>query len=123
MSCLKRRFAPPASGGAGYPGHVEKRSTASNDSPIYSTINTTTEDDLLTYYDTYSSASYNQGPDPYSSNPVLSGSSLVGPDQDVDHWTIQSGQSGSEYAKLQYTKKSNGELFRAAKLRRCGKEF
>lgn len=85
----------------------------SNGSPIYSTINTTAEDDLLTYYDTYSSTSYKQGPDPYSSNPGLSGSGLVGPDQDVDHWTIQSGQSGSEYAKLQYTKKSNGELFRA----------
>ncbi|TNN01716.1 hypothetical protein fugu_011098 [Takifugu bimaculatus] len=99
-----------ASGGAGYPCHMEKRSTASHDSPIYSTINTTAEDDLLTYYDTYSSASYNQGPDPYSSNPVLSGSSLVGPDQDVDHWTIQSGQSDSEYAKLQYTKKSNDKL-------------
>lgn len=112
MSWLKRRLAPPAVGAASYPCQTEKRSTASNDSPIYSTINTTAEDDLLTYYDTYSSASYTQGPDPYSSNPVLSGSGPVGPDQDVDHWTIQSGQSGSEYAKLQYTKKSNGEPFR-----------
>ncbi|CAG08901.1 unnamed protein product, partial [Tetraodon nigroviridis] len=96
-----------AVGAASYPCHTEKRSTASNDSPIYSTINTTAEDDLLTYYDTYSSASYNQGPDPYSSNPGLSGSEPMGPNQDADHWTIQSGQSGSEYAKLQYTKKSN----------------
>uniref|UniRef100_A0A4W6FL72 Roundabout guidance receptor 3 n=1 Tax=Lates calcarifer TaxID=8187 RepID=A0A4W6FL72_LATCA len=94
-----------------YPNQSEKHSTASNDSPIYSTINTAAEDDLLAYYDTYSSTSYNQGPDPYSSNPVLSNSRLVGLEQDLDQWTIQSGQSGSEYAKLQYTKKSNGEGF------------
>ncbi|XP_061575528.1 roundabout homolog 2 isoform X1 [Cololabis saira] len=93
-----------------YPSQTEKRSTASNDSPIYSTINTTAEDDLLAYYDTYSSMSYNQGPDPYSSNPVLSNSDLAGLEQDLDRWTIQSGQSGSEYAKLQYTKRSNDKL-------------
>ncbi|XP_040902097.1 roundabout homolog 2 [Toxotes jaculatrix] len=93
-----------------YPNQSEKRSTASNDSPIYSTINTAAEDDLLAYYDTYSSTSYTQGPDPYSSNPVLSNSGLVGLEQDLDQWTIQSGQSGSEYAKLQYTKKSNDKL-------------
>ncbi|XP_047191751.1 roundabout homolog 2 isoform X3 [Scophthalmus maximus] len=95
---------------ANYPTQSEKHSTASNDSPIYSTINTAAEDDLLAYYDTYSSTSYNQGPDPYSSNPVLSNSGLVGLGQDLDQWTIQSGQSGSEYAKLQYTKKSNDKL-------------
>uniref|UniRef100_A0AAQ5Y1L1 Roundabout, axon guidance receptor, homolog 3 (Drosophila) n=1 Tax=Amphiprion ocellaris TaxID=80972 RepID=A0AAQ5Y1L1_AMPOC len=93
-----------------YPNQTEKRSTASNDSPIYSTINTTAEDDLLAYYDTYSSTSYNQGPDPYSSNPVLANSALVGLEKDLDQWTIQSGQSGSEYAKLQYTKKNNDKL-------------
>ncbi|XP_056296813.1 roundabout homolog 2-like isoform X2 [Pseudoliparis swirei] len=93
-----------------YPNQSEKRSTASNDSPIYSTINTAAEDDLLAYYDTYSSTSYNQGPDPYSSNPVLSNAGLVGLELDLDQWTIQSGQSGSEYAKLQYTKKSNDKL-------------
>uniref|UniRef100_A0AAQ5YMW9 Roundabout, axon guidance receptor, homolog 3 (Drosophila) n=1 Tax=Amphiprion ocellaris TaxID=80972 RepID=A0AAQ5YMW9_AMPOC len=74
-----------------YPNQTEKRSTASNDSPIYSTINTTAEDDLLAYYDTYSSTSYNQGPDPYSSNPVLANSALVGLEKDLDQWTIQSG--------------------------------
>lgn len=99
-------FCCSAVGIMNYPTQSEKRSTASNDSPIYSTINTAVEDDLLAYYDTYSSTSYNQGPDPYSSNPVLSNSGL---EQDLDQWTIQSGQSGSEYAKLQYTKKSNGE--------------
>ncbi|KAK5616406.1 hypothetical protein CRENBAI_011715 [Crenichthys baileyi] len=93
-----------------YPSQTEKRSTASNDSPIYSTINTAAEDDLLAYYDTYSSVSYNQGPDPYSSNPALSNAGIMGLDQDLDRWTIQSGQSGSEYAKLQYTKKNNDKL-------------
>ncbi|CAG6001558.1 unnamed protein product [Menidia menidia] len=95
-----------------YPTQTGKRSAASNESPIYSTINTTAEDDLLAYYDTYSSVSFNQGPDPYSSNPVLSNSGLVGLglEQDLDRWTIQSCQSGSEYAKLQYTKKSNDKL-------------
>uniref|UniRef100_A0AAX7V510 Roundabout, axon guidance receptor, homolog 3 (Drosophila) n=1 Tax=Astatotilapia calliptera TaxID=8154 RepID=A0AAX7V510_ASTCA len=90
-----------------YPNQSEKHSAASNDSPIYSTINTTAEDDLLAYYDTYSSTSYNQGPDPYSSNPILSNSGFGGLEQDLDHWTIKSGHSGSEYAKLQYSKKSN----------------
>ncbi|XP_049926391.1 roundabout homolog 2 isoform X3 [Epinephelus moara] len=93
-----------------YQNQSEKHSTASNDSPIYSTINTAAEDDLLAYYDTYSSTSYNQGPDPYSSNPVLSNVGLAGLERDLDQWTIQSGQSGSEYAKLQYTKKSNDKL-------------
>uniref|UniRef100_A0A3B4GEW1 Roundabout homolog 2-like n=1 Tax=Pundamilia nyererei TaxID=303518 RepID=A0A3B4GEW1_9CICH len=93
-----------------YPNQSEKHSAASNDSPIYSTINTTAEDDLLAYYDTYSSTSYNQGPDPYSSNPVLSNSGFGGLEQDLDHWTIKSGHSGSEYAKLQYSKKSNDKL-------------
>ncbi|XP_041667610.1 roundabout homolog 2 [Cheilinus undulatus] len=95
-----------------YPNQTEKRSTASTDSPIYSTINTAAEDDLLAYYDTYSSTSYNQGPDPYSSNPVLSNGGLVGLEQDLDQWTLQSGQSGAEYAKLQYTKKSNDKLIK-----------
>ncbi|XP_054901504.1 roundabout homolog 2 [Poeciliopsis prolifica] len=93
-----------------YPSQTEKRSTASNDSPIYSTINTAAEDDLLAYYDTYSSVPFNQGPDPYSSNPVLPSAGILGLEQDLDRWTIQSGQSGSEYAKLQYTKKSNDKL-------------
>ncbi|XP_034025004.1 roundabout homolog 2-like isoform X2 [Thalassophryne amazonica] len=92
-----------------YPNQSEKHSATSNDSPIYSTINATAEDDLLAYYDTYST-SYNQGPDPYSSNPVLSNSGFVGLDHDLDQWTIQSGHSGSEYAKLQYTKKTGDKL-------------
>ncbi|XP_034053795.1 roundabout homolog 2 isoform X1 [Gymnodraco acuticeps] len=93
-----------------YPNHTAKHSTGSNDSPIYSTINPTAEDDLLAYYDTYSSASFNKGPDPYCSNPILSNNGLVGLELDLDQWTIQSGQSGSEYAKLQYSKKNTDKL-------------
>ncbi|XP_068173248.1 roundabout homolog 2 isoform X2 [Antennarius striatus] len=92
-----------------YPNQLEKRSTASNDSPIYSTINTAAEEDLLAYYDTYSSTSYTQGPDPYSSTPILSNNGLAGLGS-LDQWTIQSGQSGSEYAKLQYSRKSSDKL-------------
>ncbi|XP_019729819.1 roundabout homolog 2 isoform X2 [Hippocampus comes] len=90
--------------------HSEKRNMASGDSPIYSTINAAAEEDLLSYYDTYSSASYKQGPDPYSSSPALSNSGLVALEQDLDQWTAQSGNSTSEYAKLHYTKKSNEKL-------------
>ncbi|KAM9801671.1 roundabout homolog 2 [Neosynchiropus ocellatus] len=90
-----------------FPTHSEKHSMASNDSPIYSTINTAVDDELLAYYDTYTSATYKQGPDPYSSNPVLSNKAL---EQDLDQWTLQSAKSGSEYAKLQYNKKSNDKL-------------
>ncbi|XP_077397003.1 roundabout homolog 2 [Festucalex cinctus] len=94
--------------------HSEKHKMASSDSPIYSTINAAAagegEEDLLSYYDTYSSASYRQGPDPYSSSPALSNGGLVALEQDLDQWTIQSGHSTSEYAKLHYSKKSNEKL-------------
>nr|XP_057935820.1 roundabout homolog 2 isoform X2 [Doryrhamphus excisus] len=96
--------------------HPEKH----NDSPIYSTINTAAEEDLLTYYDTYSSTSYNQGPDPYSSTPALSDGGLVGLEEDLDQWTIRSGCSTSEYAKLQYSKKNNDK---ALKQRSSGSVF
>ncbi|XP_049582637.1 roundabout homolog 2 isoform X1 [Syngnathus scovelli] len=86
-----------------------KHNMASNDSPIYSTINVANEEDLLSYYDTYSSASYKAGPDPYSSSPALSNSGLVALEQDPDQWTIQSGHSTTEYAKLHYSKKSSNE--------------
>ncbi|XP_077422111.1 roundabout homolog 2 isoform X2 [Vanacampus margaritifer] len=92
--------------------HSEKHNMASSDSPIYSTINAAAaaEEDLLSYYDTYSSASYKQGPDPYSSSPALSNSGLVALEQDLDQWTIRSGHSTSEYAKLHYSKKSSEKL-------------
>ncbi|XP_038817142.1 roundabout homolog 2-like isoform X3 [Salvelinus namaycush] len=50
-----------------------------------------------------------QGPDSYASTPVLSNSGLFGLVQDLDQWTIQSGQS-VEYAKMQYARTSNAKL-------------
>ncbi|XP_059932178.1 roundabout homolog 2-like [Gadus macrocephalus] len=87
----------------------EKYSSKSSDSPIYSTINTAAEEDLLTYYDTYSSVPYSLGPDPYASSPVLTHSSLAGLEQGLDQWTIQAGQSGAEYAKLQYSRTTSAK--------------
>ncbi|KAJ3590514.1 hypothetical protein NHX12_008465 [Muraenolepis orangiensis] len=84
-------------------GQLEKYSTKSSDSPIYSTINAAVEEDLLAYYDTYSSVPYCMGPDPYASTPGLSNSSLVGLEQGLDQWTFQ-----SEYAKLQYSRTTSG---------------
>ncbi|KAL0973252.1 hypothetical protein UPYG_G00201040 [Umbra pygmaea] len=93
-----------------YLSQCEKHSSASNNSPIYSTINTAASDNLqsLAYYDTYSSMPYTQGPDPYST-PILSNSDLFGLGQDMEQWTMQSGQSG-EYAKLQYAWTNNAKL-------------
>ncbi|KAM9442509.1 roundabout homolog 2-like isoform 1-T1 [Salvelinus alpinus] len=50
-----------------------------------------------------------RGPDSYASTPVLSNSGLFGLVQDLDQWTIQSGQS-VEYAKMQYARTSNAKL-------------
>ncbi|KAI4881751.1 hypothetical protein NFI96_033285, partial [Prochilodus magdalenae] len=71
-------------------------SPTSNDGPIYSTINPADEEqhDL--------SSLYSQGPDPYSSSPVLSKTDLFSLGQDLDQWSLQSGQSTAEYAKLHY---------------------
>ncbi|XP_066534191.1 roundabout homolog 2 isoform X3 [Hoplias malabaricus] len=71
-------------------------SPTSNECPIYSTINPADEDrhDL--------SSLYSQGPDPYSSPLVLSKNDLFSLGHDLDQWSIQSGHSTAEYAKLQY---------------------
>ncbi|XP_041728541.2 roundabout homolog 2 isoform X2 [Coregonus clupeaformis] len=110
-----------------YLSQSEKYSSVSTDSPIYSTISTAAAEDLqgLAYYNTYSNTPCSQGsntpcsqgsntpctqgPDSYASTPVLSNSGHFGLEQDLDQWTIQSGQSG-EYAKLQYARTSNAKL-------------
>ncbi|XP_072548280.1 roundabout homolog 2 isoform X2 [Salminus brasiliensis] len=71
-------------------------SPTSNEGPIYSTINPADEEqhDL--------SSLYSQGPDPYSSSPALSKTDVFGLDHDLDQWSLQSGHSATEYAKLQY---------------------
>ncbi|XP_014018462.2 roundabout homolog 2 isoform X3 [Salmo salar] len=88
-----------------YLSQSEKYSSVSTDSPIYSTINTAAAEDLqgLAYYNTYSNTPCTQGPDSYASTPVLSNSGLFSLVQDLDQWTIQSGQS-VEYAKISNAK-------------------
>ncbi|XP_062329315.1 roundabout homolog 2-like isoform X2 [Osmerus eperlanus] len=100
-----------AVGISNYLNQSEKFNSAPNDSPIYSTINTTVDENLqcLPYYDTYSSMPYTQGPDPYTSSPVLANTGLS-LEQDLDQWTLHSGHSGSDYAKLQYPRTSNARL-------------
>ncbi|XP_036416319.1 roundabout homolog 3 [Colossoma macropomum] len=71
-------------------------SPTSNEGPIYSTINPAEEEQ----HDM--SSLYSQGPDPYSSSPVLSKTDLFSLGQDLDQWSLQSGHSTAEYAKLQY---------------------
>lgn len=88
-----------------YLSQSEKYSSVSTDSPIYSTINTAAAEDLqgLAYYNTYSNTPCTQGPDSYASTPVLSNSGLFSLVQDLDQWTVQSGQS-VEYAKISNAK-------------------
>ncbi|CAL8362600.1 unnamed protein product [Merluccius merluccius] len=114
VSCCSSKLEVPEryfnGGGHSFPnGQSEKYSSKSSDSPIYSTINTAAEEDLLTYYDTYSSVPYSLGPDPYASTPVLTNSSLAGLEQGLDQWTMQSSQSGPEYAKLQYSRTTSAK--------------
>ncbi|XP_017566546.1 roundabout homolog 2-like isoform X1 [Pygocentrus nattereri] len=74
----------------------ETYSPTSNEGPIYSTINPADE----VQHDM--SSLYSQGPDPYSSSPVLSKTDLFSLGQELDQWSLQSGHSTAEYAKLQY---------------------
>lgn len=99
----------PAVGINNFQNQSEKYSMASNDSPIYSTINTAAEEDLLAYM--YSNAPYTPGPDPYAGTPVLSNNGLVGLEEDLDQWTLQSGQAVSDCAMLQYARTANGKGF------------
>uniref|UniRef100_A0A674BEX9 Roundabout homolog 2-like n=1 Tax=Salmo trutta TaxID=8032 RepID=A0A674BEX9_SALTR len=83
-----------------YLSQSEKYSSVSTDSPIYSTINTAAAEDLQGLG---SNTPCTQGPDSYASTPVLSNSGLFSLVQDLDQWTIQSGQS-VEYAKISNAK-------------------
>uniref|UniRef100_A0A4W5QYL3 Roundabout, axon guidance receptor, homolog 3 (Drosophila) n=1 Tax=Hucho hucho TaxID=62062 RepID=A0A4W5QYL3_9TELE len=117
FKCFNDFLFLPVVGISNYLSQSEKYSSVSTDSPIYSTINTAAAEDLqgLGYYNKYSNTPCTQGsntpctqgPDSYASTPVLSNSGLFGLVQDLDQWTIQSGQS-VEYAKLQYARTSNG---------------
>uniref|UniRef100_A0A8C7HDI3 Roundabout homolog 2 n=1 Tax=Oncorhynchus kisutch TaxID=8019 RepID=A0A8C7HDI3_ONCKI len=97
-----------------YLSQSEKYSSVSTDSPIYSTINTAAAEDLQglgsnTPCTQGSNTPCTQGPDSYASTPVLSNFNLFGLVQDLDQWTIQSGQS-VEYTKMQYARTSNAKL-------------
>ncbi|XP_051963240.1 roundabout homolog 2 isoform X2 [Xyrauchen texanus] len=86
------------SGLSNYLNQNGKYSPASNEGAIYCTINPSDADghDLCSLY--------SQGPDPYTSIPILSKTDLYSLDQDLDQWSLQSSHSGAEYAKLQYPK-------------------
>lgn len=90
----------PASGLSNYQNQNSKYSPASNDGGIYCTINPSDADvhDLCSLY--------SQGPDPYTRTPVLSKTDLYSLEQ--DQWSLQSGRSEAEYAKLQYPREENG---------------
>ncbi|NP_001418057.1 uncharacterized protein LOC402947 precursor [Danio rerio] len=92
------------SGFSNYVSQNGKYSPSSNEGAIYCTINPADADghDLCSMY--------SQGPDPYTSTPVLSKTDLYSMEQDLDQWSLQSSHSGAEYAKLQYPRGPNGKL-------------
>ncbi|XP_051520766.1 roundabout homolog 2-like isoform X2 [Myxocyprinus asiaticus] len=98
------------SGLSNYLNQNGKYSPASNEGAIYCTINPTDADghDLCSLY--------SQGPDPYTSMPVLSKTDLYSLDQDLDQWSLQSSHSGAEYAKLQYPRGGSAKLMKQKSL-------
>ncbi|XP_052472938.1 roundabout homolog 2-like isoform X4 [Carassius gibelio] len=91
------------SGLSNYLNQNGKYSPASNEGAIYCTINPADADghDVCSLY--------SQGPDPYTSMPVLSKTDLYNTEQDLDQWSLQSSHSGAEYAKLQYPRGENAK--------------
>ncbi|CAB1349024.1 unnamed protein product, partial [Coregonus sp. 'balchen'] len=83
--------------------------TQGSNTPYTQGSNTPYTQGSNTPYTQGSNTPYTQGPDPNAITPVLSNSGLFGLEQDLDQWTIQSGQS-VEYAKLQYARTSNAKL-------------
>uniref|UniRef100_A0A8C2IQ49 Roundabout guidance receptor 3 n=1 Tax=Cyprinus carpio TaxID=7962 RepID=A0A8C2IQ49_CYPCA len=92
------------SGLSNYLNQNGKYSPASNEGAIYCTINPADADghDVCSLY--------SQGPDPYTSTPVLSKTDLYNMEQDLDQWSLQSSNSEAEYAKLQYPRGENAKL-------------
>uniref|UniRef100_A0A8C1NH99 Roundabout guidance receptor 3 n=1 Tax=Cyprinus carpio TaxID=7962 RepID=A0A8C1NH99_CYPCA len=92
------------SGLSNYLNQNGKYSPASNEGAIYCTINPADADghDVCSLY--------SQGPDPYTSTPVLSKTDLYNIEQDLDQWSLQSSNSEAEYAKLQYPRGENAKL-------------
>ncbi|XP_056612872.1 roundabout homolog 2 isoform X1 [Triplophysa dalaica] len=96
------------SGLSNYQNQSGKYSTASNDGGIYCTINPSDANghDLCSLY--------SQGPDPYTRTPVLSKTDLYSLEQ--DQWSLQSGHSEAEYAKLQYPRGENAKRMKQKSL-------
>ncbi|XP_028838623.1 roundabout homolog 3 isoform X2 [Denticeps clupeoides] len=89
-----------------YLNQTEKYSNGSNEGPIYSTIDPTSED-LRSF-----SAPYSQHTTPYASTPIMPFSSQgpCSPDQDgASHWMTQPGTSGAQYAQPDRSKVDNGK--------------
>ncbi|XP_016123947.1 roundabout homolog 2 [Sinocyclocheilus grahami] len=98
------------SGLSNYLSQNGKYSPASNEGAIYCTINPADADghDVCSLY--------SQGPDPYTSTPVLSKTDLYSIEQDLDQWSLQSSHSGADYAKLQYPRGENAKLMKQKSL-------
>uniref|UniRef100_A0A8C1IDE4 Roundabout, axon guidance receptor, homolog 3 (Drosophila) n=1 Tax=Cyprinus carpio TaxID=7962 RepID=A0A8C1IDE4_CYPCA len=82
----------------------EKYSTDSNEGPIYSTIDPTSED-LHRF-----SAQYSQNTTPYASTPIMpfTNQAPCSPEQDGSHWMTQPGTSNAQYAQPDRSKTDNG---------------
>ncbi|XP_031428047.1 roundabout homolog 3 isoform X2 [Clupea harengus] len=88
-----------------YLNQTEKYSTGSNEGPIYSTIDPTSED-LRSF-----SAPYSQHATPYASTPIMpfSAQGPVSPQQDAAHWMPQPSTSGAQYAQPDRSKTDNAK--------------
>nr|XP_023690597.1 roundabout homolog 3 isoform X2 [Paramormyrops kingsleyae] len=86
-----------------YLSQTEKYGTGSTEGPIYSTIDPTSED-LRNF-----NAPYSQHTTPYASTPVMpySGQVPCSPDQETNHWMIQPGPSGAQYAQPDRSRTEN----------------
>uniref|UniRef100_A0A8C1VIY0 Roundabout, axon guidance receptor, homolog 3 (Drosophila) n=1 Tax=Cyprinus carpio TaxID=7962 RepID=A0A8C1VIY0_CYPCA len=86
-----------------YLNQNEKYSTDSNEGPIYSTIDPTSED-LHRF-----SAQYSQNTTPYASTPIMpfTNQAPCSPEQDGSHWMTQPGTSNAQYAQPDRSKTDN----------------
>ncbi|XP_065115558.1 roundabout homolog 3 isoform X2 [Paramisgurnus dabryanus] len=90
-----------------YLNQTEKYSADSNEGPIYSTIDPTSED-LRSF-----SAQYSQHTTPYASTPIMpfTNQTPCSPEQDGSHWITptQPGTSNSQYAQPDRSKNDNAK--------------
>ncbi|MGH0146160.1 UNVERIFIED_CONTAM: hypothetical protein FKN15_055317 [Acipenser sinensis] len=86
-----------------YITQTEKFGSGSNEGPIYSTIDPTS-DDLRTF-----NTPYSQHTTPYASTPVMpfGGEGPFTPDQEGGLWIVQPGPSGAQYAQPDRTRAEN----------------